>query len=1213
MSTIRTGTTEPIRVYAVDGNSAPLTGLTDLYVRIERASDGFLFDWNDLTFKGSGWTTLNQLLTEADATNLPGVYDVTGGFDTSTVTNLATDDRYTVYALQTPGTNARLPVPVSFDVGLWADEINDAHGKLPTNFIMGSSVQTDKDDEIDAILADTNEMQGKLPTNFIMGSSVQTDKDDEIDAILADTNEMQGKLPTNFIMGSSVQTDKDDEIDAILADTNEMQGKLPTNNIMGSSVKSDKDDEIDAIFGKLPTNFIMGSGVQTDKDDEIDSILSDTNAILVDTNEMQGKLPTNNIMGSSVKTDKDDEIDLILADTNEMQTKLPTNNIMGSGVKSNKDGTIDAILTDTNEVQSKLPTNNIMGSSVKSDKDDEIDAILADTNEVQGKLPTNFIMGSGVQADKDDEIDSILADTAVMQPLVSTNLDAAVSTRAVPGDAMDLIVNALDSGSLDTTAVAEIADGVWDEALSGHVIVGSAGEALGRVDVDVSTRAVAGDAMALVTNAVDAAAVAASGAAEISDAVWDELLSGHTIVGSAGEAQAFLDAAVSSRAAPGNQMALTSGAEGTLVDAVWDEPTAGHVAAGSTGKALTDASATTSPATIAAAVWDANTAAHTNPASMGLSQGRLDQTISSRASPGDAMDLVTDAVDAAAVATSGAQEIRDAILSDSTPFAGANVDAAITSRAAPGDAMDLVTDALDSGSLASSAVNELVDQTWRETLTDHSGVVGSTAEALSNAAASVSPGAIADAVWDEALSGHVVVGSAGEAQALVDVAVSTRAAPGAAMDLVSNAVDSAALAASGLTAIQNLILNDATPFAGARIDAAITTRAVAGDDMGLTAAAVDLILDEALSGHTTAGTVGKALNNVDAQVSTRAVPGDSMGVTAGAVASVADGVWDEPLAGHVSSGSAGRKLGDLTIPPTVGDIADGVWDEALAGHAGAGSAGEAQARLDADVTTRAAPGDDMGLISAAILAAADQVWEETLADHSGTGGSTAEALARTEAAQVAAAVWDASLASYDTGGTFGGAINACCATAAGASQVTVNIQDLSSNPVQGAQVDFYDATNTTFLTRHFTDINGQVVVAIDDGTYAVRIWASGYAFTVPETLLVLGDGSATFQGQSFLSPTAPSGPDKCVIYGQILDAGGSPVVGAEVDANAVTPQAGGGYIIGPQIASTITDAAGYFELELLRNIEVNFVIDDADINVIKTVPDAPNQWYTSWA
>ena len=42
--------------------------------------------------------------------------------------------------------------------------------------------------QIDNIETDTNEMQGKLPTNNIMGSSVKTDKDDEIDAIKAITD-----------------------------------------------------------------------------------------------------------------------------------------------------------------------------------------------------------------------------------------------------------------------------------------------------------------------------------------------------------------------------------------------------------------------------------------------------------------------------------------------------------------------------------------------------------------------------------------------------------------------------------------------------------------------------------------------------------------------------------------------------------------------------------------------------------------------------------------------------------------------------------------------------------------------------------------------------------------------------------------------------------------------------------------------------------------
>jgi hypothetical protein len=1085
MPTRRTGEIEQIRIYAVDGDSNPLTGLSDLYIRLERASDGFLYDWNDSTWKSTGWTTLSQALSELDATNLPGVYELTGGFDPTAATNENASDVYTVYPLQTPGTNARLPGPGAFRVGYWVDEI---FADLPDDVA---------DQVWEEALADHSGTSGSTA--------------EALDAAAT------GTVPTPAEIADAVW----DEVASGHVTSGSM-GELQNNCDADVSSRAVPGDAMDLVADAVDASAVAATGAAEIRD-----------AILSDSTPFPGAYIDAAISGRAVPGDAMD-----------------------------------------------LVTNALDADAVATTGASEIrDAILSDSTPFQG-----------------------------------ARIDAAITSRAAPGAAMDLIGNALDASALDATAVAEIADGVLDEALSGHVTSGTVGQALGRIDDDVTSRAAPGDAMDLVADSVDASAVASSGATEVAAAVWNALTATYTASGSMGEAQGRLDAAVTTRAAPGASMALTVAERGAVADAVWDEPIADHLGSGSTGEALDDAGATTDPSAIADAVWDESLAGHTGAGSAGQAQNRLDQTISSRAASGDAMDLITDAIDANAVATSGAQEIRDAILSDSTPFAGANVDAAVSSRAVPGDAMDLITDAVDAAALATSAVDEIADQVWEETLADHSGTSGSTAEALDNAQSSVSPAAIADAVWDETLPGsHDSSNSAGEFLQNADALTSSRAAPGAAMDLVSNAVDATALAADAVTEIQSAILSDATPFAGADLDAAVSSRAVAGDDMGLTAAAVDAILDEPLSGHTTLDTVGKALNNVDAQVTTRAAAGDDMGLTTAGAELAADQVWDEALSGHISSGSAGRKLGDLTIPPTVEEVADQVWDEDLSGHATSGSAGEAQSFLDAAVTTRAVPGDEMGLTSGGANAAADQVWEETLADHSGTAGSTAEALAKTDAAEVGAAVWDALLADHDTDATFGAAINACCATAAGASQVTVNIQDLSSTPVQGAQVDIFDSTNVNFLTRHWTDVNGQVVIAIDDGTYSVRIWASGYAFTVPETLTVSGDGSVTYQGQSFLSPSEPSGADKCVIYGIVLDAGGNPIVGAEVEAYAVTPQDEGGYIIGPLIVDTITDTSGYFELELLRELEVNFKIEDADVDVVKTVPDAPSQWYTTWA
>lgn len=175
----------------------------------------------------------------------------------------------------------------------------------------------------------------------------------------------------------------------------------------------------------------------------------------------------------------------------------------------------------------------------------------------------------------------------------------------------------------------------------------------------------------------------------------------------------------------------------------------------------------------------------------------------------DASAIATDAIDNDAIAA-GAITVTEApnldaavssratqadILSDATPFAGANIDVAISSReseasaaaraaadiaehdvtqatqavhtaalvainadtddiqtrlpaalvggrmnsdvgniqAGAVDAAAIAADAIDADALATDAVNEIVDQTWREILADHSGVTGSTAEALAGA------------------------------------------------------------------------------------------------------------------------------------------------------------------------------------------------------------------------------------------------------------------------------------------------------------------------------------------------------------------------------------------------------------------------------------------------------------------------------------------------
>jgi hypothetical protein len=130
------------------------------------------------------------------------------------------------------------------------------------------------------------------------------------------------------------------------------------------------------------------------------------------------------------------------------------------------------------------------------------------------------------------------------------------------------------------------------------------------------------------------------------------------------------------------------------------------------------------------------------------------------------------------------------------------------------------------------------------------------------------------------------------------------------------------------------------------------------DVSGLPSAAsiADAVWDESQSAHTTAGTFGEYL---DAAVS---------GVSTGGVsaADIADAVWDEALSGHTSAGSAGKALADTeTDADSAATGVAGLNDPSAATIASAVRSELATelARIDADITSRAAAGDAMTLTS----------------------------------------------------------------------------------------------------------------------------------------------------------------------------------------------------------------------------------------------------------
>jgi hypothetical protein len=123
-----------------------------------------------------------------------------------------------------------------------------------------------------------------------------------------------------------------------------------------------------------------------------------------------------------------------------------------------------------------IATDAIDGDAIAASAVTEIQAGLATAAAlaaVDGKLPATLNAGrmrSHVEA----------IDAGLITPTVAPNLDVAVSSRAAPGAAMDLVTDAVDAGALAASGLAEIAFVAWDEVLTGatHNITNSAGKRL---------------------------------------------------------------------------------------------------------------------------------------------------------------------------------------------------------------------------------------------------------------------------------------------------------------------------------------------------------------------------------------------------------------------------------------------------------------------------------------------------------------------------------------------------------------------------------------------------------------------------------------------------------------------------------------------------------------------------------------------------------------
>jgi hypothetical protein len=424
-------------------------------------------------------------------------------------------------------------------------------------------------------------------------------------------------------------------------------------------------------------------------------------------------------------------------------------------------------------------------------------------------------------------------------------------------------------------AASTAAEEVWDESLASHATAGTTGANQNLLDdveadtQDIQSRLPAAlvggrmdsDVGAIQANAITASALAADAVDEIVDQTWDEATSGHTAAGTFGNLVGgiWADTNALERGVVLESLSVSgSGSTPTVVnttstkaDGFYDgdllvvrhssgaaaRRVLSYVSAG--GTFTLDSALPFTPASANGAyVLSLRPADNVSVGEILVDTaaiqptvaGNLDAAVSSRSSH-SAADVDTTLTGshgaggwttATGFSTHTANDVRDAILSDSTPFPGANVDATVSSRASQTTADAIETDTQDLqakigtpagasvsadiagvqtgvttllgrvtstlfsgitslaewlGLLAGKQVGDATARTEVRATGAGSGTYDETTdsqEAISDNAGGSAPtaAAIADAVWEEAIADHS--GTAGStAESLADVLTDT--------------------------------------------------------------------------------------------------------------------------------------------------------------------------------------------------------------------------------------------------------------------------------------------------------------------------------------------------------------------------------------------------------------------------------------------------------
>lgn len=209
--------------------------------------------------------------------------------------------------------------------------------------------------------------------------------------------------------------------------------------------------------------------------------------------------------------------------------------------------------------------------------------------------------------------------------------------------------------------------------------------------------------------------------------------------------------------------------------------------------------------------------------------------------------------------------------------------------------------------------------------------------------------------------------------------------------IADGAIDAATFAADVDAEFLSYIVDDATRIDASSLNTATVTSIPAIlDDTGTSGV---VVAAGSKTGYTLTATtgLGNQTANITGTITTvtnltnlPAITSNwltAAGLASDAVAEIADGIWDEALSGHSTAGSAGLALSTASsggVDPSV--LADAIWDEALSGHATSGTAGAVLSAVDSKTTNLPSDPADQSAVEAAITSATSGLSTLTASD-----------------------------------------------------------------------------------------------------------------------------------------------------------------------------------------------------------------------------------------